>query len=66
MPVFEGINSHQRRIIMRIIITGGTGFIGRRLVAELAGAGYEVIVLTRNPARATGLPAGVRAERWDG
>ncbi|MGQ9768087.1 MAG: TIGR01777 family oxidoreductase [Anaerolineae bacterium] len=51
---------------MRIIITGGTGFIGRRLVAELAGAGYEVIVLTRNPARATGLPAGVRAERWDG
>lgn len=51
---------------MRIIITGGTGFIGRALAAELAGAGYEVIVLSRNPARATGLPGGVRAERWDG
>lgn len=51
---------------MRIIITGGTGFIGRALAAELAGAGYEVIVLSRNPARATGLPAGVRAEQWDG
>jgi len=50
----------------RILITGGTGLIGRRLVAELAGAGYEVIVLSRNPARATGLPTGARAERWDG
>ncbi len=53
-------------LTMRIIITGGTGFIGRALAADLAGAGYEVIVLSRNPARATGLPAGVRAEKWDG
>jgi uncharacterized protein (TIGR01777 family) len=36
------------------------------LAAELAQAGHEVIVLTRNPAKAQGLPAGVRAERWDG
>ncbi len=50
----------------RILITGGTGLIGRRLAAELAGAGYEVIVLTRDPARVTGLPAGVHGERWDG
>ncbi|MGB9594436.1 MAG: TIGR01777 family oxidoreductase [Anaerolineae bacterium] len=32
----------------------------------MAQAGHEVIVLTRNPAKAQGLPAGVRAERWDG
>ncbi len=51
---------------MNIIITGGAGFIGRALAADLAGAGYEVVALSRNPARATGLPAGVRAERWDG
>ena len=51
---------------MRVIITGGAGFIGRKLAADLAASGYEVIVLSRNPARATGLPAGVRAERWDG
>ncbi len=51
---------------MRVIITGGTGLIGRALAADLAGAGYEVVVLSRNPARAAGLPAGVRAERWDG
>jgi len=37
-----------------ILVTGGTGFIGARLVAALAGAGHEVTVLTRN--RANALP----------
>jgi len=50
---------------MRIIITGGTGLIGRALAADLAGDGHEVIVLSRAPERAAGLPTGVRAERWD-
>jgi uncharacterized protein (TIGR01777 family) len=50
---------------MRIIITGGTGLIGRALAADLAGDNHEVIVLSRRPERATDLPAGVRAERWD-
>jgi hypothetical protein len=50
---------------MRVIITGGTGLIGRPLAAGLAAAGHEVIVLSRAPERVTGLPAGVRAERWD-
>lgn len=49
----------------RVLITGGTGLIGRVLSAGLAGDGYEVVVLSRSPARAGGLPAGVRAERWD-
>ena len=51
---------------MRVIITGGAGFIGRMLAADLAGAGYEVVALSRNPARAAGLPDGVCAEKWDG
>ena len=51
---------------MRVIIAGGTGLIGRALAADLAAGGREVIVLSRSPERATGLPAGVRAERWDG
>ncbi len=51
---------------MRVIITGGTGLIGRALAADLASAGYEVILLSRRPERAAGLPSGVRAERWDG
>jgi uncharacterized protein (TIGR01777 family) len=51
---------------MRVIITGGTGLIGRALSADLAADGHEVIVLSRAPERSKGLAAGVRAERWDG
>jgi NAD dependent epimerase/dehydratase family enzyme len=35
---------------MRIFFTGGTGVIGRPVVAALSAAGHEVTVLTRNPA----------------
>lgn len=50
---------------MHIIITGGTGLIGSKLATRLAAANYEVIILTRNPVQATGLPQGVRAVQWD-
>jgi len=49
----------------RVLITGGTGLIGRALSAGLAQDGHEVIVLSRDPERATSLPANVRVERWD-
>ena len=49
----------------RILVTGGSGLIGRALTAELAGAGYEVVVLSRSPERVSGLPAGARAVGWD-
>jgi len=50
---------------MKILITGGTGLIGRRLAAELVADGHEVVVLTRRPERAD-LPPGVEAAGWDG
>lgn len=50
----------------RVLITGGTGLIGRALCASMVVDGHEVIVLSRHPERAIGLPTGVRAERWDG
>lgn len=52
---------------MRIILTGATGFLGRPLVAHLAGLGYECIVLTRDLARAAavGLPPSVRLAPLD-
>jgi hypothetical protein len=52
---------------MRVIITGGTGLIGRALAKSLAQDKYEVIVLSRSPEKfQSTLPAGVRAEKWDG
>ena len=51
---------------MRIIITGGSGLIGRPLVRSLAADDHEVIVLSRSPALVKGLPSGVRVEGWDG
>jgi uncharacterized protein (TIGR01777 family) len=50
---------------MRVIITGGTGLIGRALTQNLIKNGHEVIVLTRNPVQVD-LPAGAIAEQWDG
>ena len=49
----------------RVIVTGGSGLIGRPLVAELAAAGHDVVVLSRSPQRVRGLPPGARAAGWD-
>lgn len=49
----------------RILITGGSGLIGRALTAELAADGYEVVVLSRRPEDVGGLPPGARAAGWD-
>ncbi len=51
---------------MRVLITGGSGLIGRALAANLARDGNEVIILSRRPERIIGLPTGVSAKRWDG
>ena len=36
-------------------MTGGTGFIGQRVIKRLRGRGDEVVALVRDPAKATGL-----------
>ncbi len=51
---------------MRVIITGGSGLIGRELTATLAYAGHEVIVLSREPSRVEDLPLKAKAVEWDG
>jgi uncharacterized protein len=52
--------------IMRIVITGGSGLIGRAVARELGGAGYEVVLLTRNTSKVGPLPPNTRAVQWDG
>ena len=46
---------------MRVLVTGGTGTVGSGVVGELLKRGAEVSVLTRDAAKASRLPAGVRA-----
>ncbi len=49
---------------MRVLVAGGTGFIGSRLVEALDGRGQEVTVLARHPEEST-LPDRVRAVAAD-
>ncbi len=51
---------------MRVIITGGTGLIGKALAESLLADKHEVIVLSRQPDRVTNLPAGIQLQQWDG
>jgi uncharacterized protein len=46
----------------RIVLAGGSGFIGQALAKALLVRGYEVIVLTRTPQKRTGF----REVEWDG
>jgi uncharacterized protein (TIGR01777 family) len=46
----------------RVVIAGGSGFIGDHLSERLITAGYEVVILSRSP-KSTGA---VRSVEWDG
>src|SRR5256714_10400558 len=47
----------------RVVLAGGSGFLGRALAEEFLRAGYETVVLTRKAAKSS---ARVRHVMWDG
>src|SRR2546423_1655354 len=47
----------------RVVLAGGSGFLGRALTEELTHAGYEVVVLTRKANRRR---THARQVGWDG
>jgi uncharacterized protein (TIGR01777 family) len=51
---------------MRIVIAGGSGFLGRRLTAAWLEDGHEVTVLTRTPDRAVKVvPTTATVQQWN-
>jgi uncharacterized protein (TIGR01777 family) len=48
----------------RVVLAGGSGFLGRALTREFVREGYEVVVLTRKPSKLS--RAHVREVEWDG
>ena len=51
---------------MKVVVSGGTGFIGSALVERLASANHVVVLLTRAPAAHARARANVVIAEWDG
>src|SRR5215813_6273902 len=50
--------------MMKILITGATGLIGKRLCRLLSDEGHEIVVLSRRPENAPLMP-GIAAYQWE-
>ncbi|MCB0196292.1 MAG: TIGR01777 family oxidoreductase [Anaerolineae bacterium] len=51
---------------MRVLITGGTGLIGRRLIAQLLQDGHDVSILSRKSLKPAWMSSQVTFLQWDG
>jgi uncharacterized protein (TIGR01777 family) len=47
----------------RVVLAGGSGFLGQALASHFLNSGWDVVILTRSPNRRG---AGVREAQWDG
>jgi uncharacterized protein len=51
---------------MKVVITGGTGLIGRTLAEDFAKDGHEVYVLSRSIPNDQNVQDGIKRVKWDG
>src|ERR1700722_5967248 len=61
--VLTRIENHQAKDKRRVVLAGGSGFIGQSLARELLAQNYEVVVLTRTPRERTD---GIIEMEWSG
>ncbi|MBN2228514.1 MAG: NAD-dependent epimerase/dehydratase family protein [Candidatus Thorarchaeota archaeon] len=50
---------------MKILLTGATGFVGRKLIPRILDEGHEVIALVRKTSNVEGLPKGIEIREAD-
>jgi NAD dependent epimerase/dehydratase family enzyme len=50
---------------MRVIISGGSGLIGRVLTDNFIAGGHEVEIISRKPDKLKNFPKGVKAFGWN-
>jgi hypothetical protein len=50
---------------MKVLVFGGTGFIGKNLCADLLSAGHEVCIVSRYPKKAELQERGATVVKWD-
>ncbi len=62
----HNLSVERTTLMMKIVLAGGSGFLGRALLKELIQSGHTVTLLSRNPeSTRRRIHDTVRVERWD-
>jgi uncharacterized protein YbjT (DUF2867 family) len=64
-PPQAGLTTEGSGGLVRVLVAGASGFVGRRLCVALDQAGHDVAAMTRNPARYRGAGMPVRGDVQD-